>query len=42
MLHQTRLVVDFILDFEQLAIHTNNLNDSFYKECFVSVLKEYI
>ena len=41
-LGQTSSVIDFILAFEQLATHRENLNDFFYKECFISGLKEDI
>jgi len=37
-LFQINLVTEFILDFEKLSIRIENLNDYFYKECFISVL----
>ena len=41
-LHQMGMVKEFIKAFEQLAIHTKNLSDEFYIECFISDLKEAI
>ena len=36
------MFIEFITAFEQLAIHTNGLVDPFYKECFISGVKEAI
>jgi len=41
-LRQINSVTNFISAFEMLTICTENLNDSFYKECFISGLKEEI
>ena len=41
-LRQTGDVKDFITTFEQLAVRTENLTDTFYMECFISGLKEAI
>jgi hypothetical protein len=41
-LHQISSIAHFTSTFKQLAIHTENLTDSFYKECFISGLKEDI
>ena len=41
-LRQTSIVIDFILAFEQLPIHTKGLIDSFYMECFISGVKEEV
>jgi hypothetical protein len=41
-LHQIGTIVDFIEDFEILAIHTKYMFGSFLKECFINGLKEEI
>jgi hypothetical protein len=41
-LWQTRMVQEYIATFEKLAIHTKNLVEDFYTECFISGLKEPI
>ncbi len=38
-LYQTSDVDEFIVDFEQLTIHTEGLSDAFYTKCFINVLK---
>jgi hypothetical protein len=41
-LRQTGMIKEYIVAFEKLAIHTKNLADVFYIECFISGLKEAI
>jgi hypothetical protein len=35
-------VEDFIASFERLAFHTEGMSDAFFRECFISVLKDEI
>jgi hypothetical protein len=37
---QTSTIMEYITTFEQLAIHTEGQSDLFFKECFISGLKE--
>jgi exoribonuclease II len=41
-LKQSGTVEDFIAAFEQLAFLTEGMNDAFFRECFISGLKEDI
>jgi len=41
-LYQTNTIMDHITTFERLEIHTEVLSNSFFKECFISGLKEVI
>jgi hypothetical protein len=41
-LRQTITSIDFIMTFEQLAICTRGMFDSFFKECLINGLKEEI
>jgi hypothetical protein len=41
-LKQSRTVEDFITAFEHLAFRTEGMTDAFFRECFISVLKEEI
>jgi hypothetical protein len=39
---QIDIVIEFIATFDKLVIYTKALSDSFFKECFISDLKEEI
>jgi hypothetical protein len=41
-LKQSRTVEDFIASFECLAFQTEGMTDAFFRECFISGLKEEI
>jgi hypothetical protein len=41
-LKQSRIVEDFIAFFERLAFQTEGMTDAFFRECFISGLKEEI
>jgi hypothetical protein len=41
-LKQSRIVEDFIAAFERLAFRTEGMTDAFFRECFISGLKEEI
>jgi hypothetical protein len=41
-LHQTSAVEDIIASLEQLAICTEGMNNTFFKECFINGPKENI
>jgi hypothetical protein len=41
-LKQSRIVEDFIATFEHLAFQTEGMTDVFFRECFISGLKEEI
>jgi hypothetical protein len=41
-LKQSRIVEDFIDAFENLAFRTEGMTDDFFRECFISGLKEEI
>jgi hypothetical protein len=41
-LKQSGTVEVFIVEFEQLSFRTEGISDTFFKECFISGLKEEI
>jgi hypothetical protein len=41
-LKQSRIVEDFITSFEHLAFRIEGMTDAFFRECFISGLKEDI
>jgi hypothetical protein len=41
-LKQSGTIEDFIAAFERLAFHTEGMTDAFFRECFISGLKEKI
>jgi hypothetical protein len=41
-LKQSGTIEDFIATFERLAFRTEGMTDSFFRECFISGLKEEI